>query len=571
MTDLNSEDFVCASLNGFMKNAGILGFIKAMKWISINQGNDSCRAGVNYFTEEQNLYIRKDFLLKNDLSGLYIQAMVGMLGKDTNYQSVLSQKDRLLQLVDGPDFQKEETQKEIKEIYDRFIKMLEKSSFKAGYTILARKNVPRIPTEEMIKDLKKEKDPALKKEKYLELWEILNQKDVRTILIFKELMYNRINLFMDNFGFYLPKMLSSDMGEIYKTEFVVPLQAMIQNTKAGKKRCIDCGVQVPEIKSITFMKDTSDDLARKKSYYWNLNPDAYLCPLCAFLYSFVPLGFSYIGRDAVFINNSSSIEALIKFDNSLNEHHNSDEEDKLSWFKLYNLFLDEKISSLAERTDNIQVILRENISRGGNSAPEYRMDNLDIQIIRQMNDCRQELAWIRNRFVKDQGEFIDLYKSVIEHLVEKKTLYPFITKLIQISLRNNTQTNYIFAVERIAVRCKGGRMAENNIKRAYAAKNLGYLMRNKLTENIKEKDKDNSLRGLVYQLLNAVSSGNRDSFMNLILRTYASEGMPVPDIFLSCFAGQEEFTEIAYAYILGLKADDKKPENDGTANEKENE
>ena len=104
-------------------------------------------------------------------------------------------------------------------------------------------------------------------------------------------------------------------------------------------------------------------------------------------------------------------------------------------------------------------------------------------------------------------------------------------------------------------------MAEN-IKRAYAAKKFGERMRDKLTEGVAEKDKDNHLRGLVYQLLNTVSSGNRDSFMNLVLRTYASEGAPVPDIFLSCFNSQDDFTEIAYAYILGLKADEKKNEKD---------
>lgn len=97
-----------------------------------------------------------------------------------------------------------------------------------------------------------------------------------------------------------------------------------------------------------------------------------------------------------------------------------------------------------------------------------------------------------------------------------------------------------------------------NVKRAYVAKKYGESMRKLMTADIAERDRDNKLRGIVYQLLNSVSLGNRDNFMNLILRIYSSCGQPVPDIFFSCFESDETFKEIGYAYLLGLKSEENK-------------
>ncbi|MEG1782783.1 MAG: type I-B CRISPR-associated protein Cas8b1/Cst1, partial [Oscillospiraceae bacterium] len=74
------------------------------------------------------------------------------------------------------------------------------------------------------------------------------------------------------------------------------------------------------------------------------------------------------------------------------------------------------------------------------------------------------------------------------------------------------------------------------------------------------EDRDKKLRGLVYQMLNAVALGNRDKFIEMLIRIYSGANKPVPDIFLTCFAGDDEFKEIAFAYLLGLKSETIKKE-----------
>lgn len=64
--------------------------------------------------------------------------------------------------------------------------------------------------------------------------------------------------------------------------------------------------------SIAFMKDMADDLSRKKSAFWNCKVDAFLCPVCAFVYALCPLGFNLLGNRFVFLNTNVSIDGLIQ-------------------------------------------------------------------------------------------------------------------------------------------------------------------------------------------------------------------------------------------------------------------
>ena len=76
------------------------------------------------------------------------------------------------------------------------------------------------------------------------------------------------------------------------------------------------------------------------------------------------------------------------------------------------------------------------------------------------------------------------------------------------------------------------------------------------------KEADNKLRGLVYQLINAVYTNNRDIFFSNITRLYTGMNISIPTIFTNIFEDDEYFKEIGFAYILGLKgAYEKEKEN----------
>ena len=96
---------------------------------------------------------------------------------------------------------------------------------------------------------------------------------------------------------------------------------------------------------------------------------------------------------------------------------------------------------------------------------------------------------------------------------------------------------------------------------AYIAYKNGNEMRCKLIgakentnlTNEQNKEADNKLRGLVYQLINYVHTSNRDLFLSNITRLYAGMNLSIPSIFLNIFKSDEEFKVIGNSYILGLK------------------
>ena len=71
--------------------------------------------------------------------------------------------------------------------------------------------------------------------------------------------------------------------------------------------------------------------------------------------------------------------------------------------------------------------------------------------------------------------------------------------------------------------------------------------------DMEEKEADNKLRGLVYQLINSIHTSNRDLFLSNITRLYTGMNLTIPNIFTRIFERDEDFKEIGYAYVLGLK------------------
>ena len=96
---------------------------------------------------------------------------------------------------------------------------------------------------------------------------------------------------------------------------------------------------------------------------------------------------------------------------------------------------------------------------------------------------------------------------------------------------------------------------------AQRGRKAGYKLKKDLGD---PKEADNKIKGFIYQLLNSVQTGNRDLFFNTIIRMYISNDLPIPKILSEISQSIDDFREIGYAFILGLKSsDDKKGEKNG--------
>ena len=142
--------------------------------------------------------------------------------------------------------------------------MIEKSSFKSGYYILQNEYGINNINENTVAALKNEKNLCRKKELYINLCEVLKRHEIKEILLMKEIMYSKINMFYDGVSFFYRSNTKKNITECYRNDFITPLISYINENKAGKKRCIECSNIVPKTRSMSFMIDSTDDVDKKK-------------------------------------------------------------------------------------------------------------------------------------------------------------------------------------------------------------------------------------------------------------------------------------------------------------------
>ena len=88
--------------------------------------------------------------------------------------------------------------------------------------------------------------------------------------------------------------------------------------------------------------------------------------------------------------------------------------------------------------------------------------------------------------------------------------------------------------------------------------NQYILLDSLLTKEIipeKNATTGDSLRGIEYQLLNALSVKNTEKFMDIVARLYSSYGsekLLIPNGMIRMLQDKEKFSEYGYAFVLGM-------------------
>ncbi|MHB1153747.1 MAG: Cas8a1 family CRISPR/Cas system-associated protein [Eubacteriales bacterium] len=542
---MNIDEYLKIKIgSSFLINAGIVGFIKFLIYNNVNNKTD-------YIIDGQYLYVSKGWLEKNDISNMYVNTVSELLYDNTYLSVILKQKETACHLAEkaqtGEGLSNDD-QKNLAKIYSDLLKALEKNSFKSAYESLSVFSDISEPNLSQINDLKAETSPKLKQEKYLTLLKAINRKEVLNVLTFKELMYSKINLFFENISFFLAANLKLPISECFKKDFYSPLIDSIHYTGKKTKRCIECSETVKETRSISFMLDTTDDIARKKSSYWNLKPDAFVCPVCAFLYTFVPLGFKFYGQDAVFINQNNDIQTMYSIMDSFSDHLETTES-KSKYKNLFAPFTKIKIESLENKIHNVQVVVR------SVKASHYTMSIIGADTIRKLYAGSKYLEKLENVVIKMNDSYLNIYDEVFDNILIGRSQHDTVMKFLKFLLGSDRSTNFLINVVYIQAIFKGDEnvMAKNKKELIDTAYKTGIAMRRILTDLTDDKEIDNSLRSFVYRLTNAVSTGNRTMFIDSVIRIYTGKALPIPGFIKECMADDEIYKLIGQSFILGLK------------------
>lgn len=560
------ENYITVDCTGsFLKNAGIVGFVKFAEYNHAVEGND-------YIIDGQNLHISVEYLKNNDISQMYVDTMVDIFEKDSKFYKVVHDEYNIIQSYYSNGFENlsDKDIENVTKLFKSFEDMMLKKSFENTSNILKTEYNVQYDIFDMAKSLKSIKDINSKYPTYIQIIDILNDKTIRNQYMYTELLYGKFKLFFnENAQSHKITILDEKIRREYTihNNLINPLlEDFSTDAKKKKTVCIECLENTSCKRNNTFMLDTADDVGKKKSYYWNCNPDAFVCPNCAFIYSFVPLGFAFFGNDAVFINNNQSIKELYSIMNTYKLKTESNPNETY-YQRLFKIFSSEKISALEHNIHNIQVIFR-----NGNLS-HYDMKIIDNDIITKMVECQKHHYFtnIEKKYLKIGTDFINVYNSVLDNILMRRSQYNFIDKCLKYEFsqeceKKSCNYGYIKNILNIEINFNGGSaIMEKEKKKSYVnnlmtkvniAFEVGKSMRiSILGENAlnDSKEKDNSLRGYVYRLINLASVGDISQFMDTILRTYSGYGLTIPDIFKDCYQSEETFKAIAHGYILGLK------------------
>ena len=551
-----------ASLDTFLFNAGIIGFIEILKEAGASEGKnkEEIKNDIkDYYYEGQDLYVSKKFLKKSDLSQLYIDSMIKKFGD----KSTISETFKNIEyLINKKDIKEDEFNEKI----DNIIYYLSSASIKTGCETLQAKGL-KIKIQENINNIKKNKKDIDKIKKYFkEIQNDYKNKEVKQTLLMKNIMYAKIQPFWSNKAFLNPQKSKNDLKEEFYETFEKPLKSIIEETK-GKYNCITCGMQTSSSMDTTFLFKVGVDTGRKRSTFWNYNPDSFLCPICSFIYACSPLGFRDIGNLMFFINQNDSIKTLISMNIAGRIIDKNEDAHYIAYNTIINKALDEKMKEL----NSIQVIIR---NKNGYSFNTIGHDTLKIiKSMKGKNGKKGELERISKSYlIIPKDNRFDIYKICLENVLNFRNQWNLIYLLLMNFEKDGEKgytINYtvktIFTILKIQIKqnhiFREDINMNDKINLSYIACKSGDEMRRIIIGvnndrnllDMEEKEADNKLRGLVYQLINSIHTSNRDLFLSNITRLYAGMNLTIPNIFTRIFERDEDFKEIGYAYVLGLK------------------
>lgn len=547
-------DRIVISLGDFLKNAGIVGLNYILEDVICAEKDKD----YGYTSDRQAIWLSRDFALDCDWTDIYFKAFTKYYRNYSVYQAVIDEINSILAVIENDNFKLKDTKDKLKFINDKLLS----NSYKSGFASVKDKLDVTQPYEDLqAQKLKDTMDVQEAKRRLEELLLFLKQPICEETFVMKSALYNYINRFWDGKCFLLRANAAKNMREVFEADFAVPLREYIEKTHdKGKDICIDCGnlISGKEKVSIAFMKDMADDLSRKRSAFWNCKVDAFLCPVCAYIYALAPLGFLIIGRRYVFMNISSDIDNLLAANNkygheSIESQKDTEKEERYSsWIaRTINILLGIKTEGLS----NIQVI-----TRGINDTDTYTFDVISKDVLSILKDkgIKNSIDLLsKHPYVKNGSDYINVHESVILNILRYRSQYDLLNVLLKTAIETNgvvyTATKvYDVQLRTNVYKIKSEERKESIMMKRNDVTNQGYKLRKNLLL-AKGTTDDSCLRGTMYQLLNALSVGNVNRFMEIVLRVYCSTKLQAPNEFVECLGDRDKFKEYGYAFILGFQ------------------
>lgn len=585
---INEDGYFKVSLDTFLYNAGIVGFIEVLKEAEAEEGKskEDVEKGIkDYCIDGQDLYVSKKFI-KNHIDKItdaYINILLNKFGDSSKINKLCNLNITNLS-NNNMDF---------------YYKMFESAYINTICSIIGDKKFEKIIKSYDEAKKKKQEQEIIKS--FSNIVEYLNNSKntkLKNYLILSQIALNKISLIYYDIAFlkYNSQMKRYSIkkidlfGSIKNNLFEKCSDFIYSNLNEKSSNCIICDRNFNKDNfkiKISFLISSAEDMSKKTSVYWNKKPDTYICPICYMIYSCAILGFTDTNNGIIFANHNNSINNLIQINKSF--------EQKISEVKKIDIInrIVEKILELkTSELTSIQVISKIKTNK------YYSVEIISKDILNIIDECKKEfetLSKIRaiSLFGNEKNKisiFDECLKNLFNYCNQYNLMYSIIISFLsdennkkdnkENNKKQKMSLNFLYSLLKIQIKQKyiGGynmnskkdkdsneekdiNQKSQKLTNAQRGRKAGYKLKKDLGD---PKEADNKIKGFIYQLLNSVQTGNRDLFFNTIIRMYISNDLPIPKILSEVSQSIDDFREIGYAFILGLKSSDyKKGEKNG--------
>lgn len=563
-------------INSWLENAGIVGLTRILK------ANPRYRS--SYKEKENTLEV--DPKVFDNFSDLYFNFFIKNYGQATRYWRIVSEENFLKSLKENgfKDFDN----KKLKELTDWFDNVLKYSVNSASYKKVIKFINSDYDIKAEVKDCNK-KIRTLNKKNFLTkspeeakeiLQELINQllkaieyfstDQARKYFPAKILSYTVINKAWNGVSFLNPQAKNLDFYDDYQNYFVAPVQKYLQEDHSKDKYiCSTCGRPIKRLEySYGFLNDMGYDLNRKTSNAWNFKNDLYICPVCQFLYSLVPAGFTYnMASQGIFINENSSIRNLqgkndATFNSMMRDIRNNPQTSPYRAFSA--AFRDAEASGQNAALANIQLITYNNDHYNFQIIPIVASKVLIKAVekkytVKQTGEVKSYLANLYNAGISNfrGAGYYSILDNVLNCLFNNTNLFSIIQELELLKVGNTAGCYYNTFQIMTVIRMNGWFL--NELHKYRRSENAMKVEEDKLTKargcgmHVRMGyDNENKAKTLAYKMLEAIRANSTDRFMELLLNAYLYLDKTVPKIFIETQSNTEVFKEYAFAFIAGL-------------------
>ncbi|AGC68640.1 CRISPR-associated protein Cas8a1/Cst1 [Thermoclostridium stercorarium subsp. stercorarium DSM 8532] len=553
-----SSGYITITLKDFLFNAGVVGFIKVLR-----------QEGFNLEDQDIGNTIHVPVSLLENFHENYIKALLNTFQNETLYQSLINQFEHFAG-IKPEDIPKEE----YKSFIEKLCNKLTSASYKSGYQIIAEKG-DDFDVLSRVKMLKTEKDIQKSVSICYEL--IQYMKKHRETLCMKDIIYTKIIMFWRNVAFFERSNIRKDIKECYYNYFVKPALEYLNRKNKGALQCIQCGnpINASLGMGMSWLNDVGIDMERKRSHFWNFNPDTYICPVCALVYSCVPLGFTVVGGEAIFINNNESIHTLVAEKDIFERGGEKYTTLNQLYYKVLYSFIDDAAQEQTREIQNIQIIRRVSVDT---DTGKYVFNTLSKPLLEILKACKSNFKNLINwTFKKDKDTYVNVYQEVANNFFSGRNQYALVHAILQKVFTENLRAPYvrdILQIQRRRMRKfyseEGGSEAMYISRKEFdAAYNEGLRIRREYANTVTNVKGDNdknmkineSLRSFVYPLLLALKTKDKAKFNDTMFRFYVGRNESIPKILIEMQQSDEKFQMLGYTFIAGLQGESLNSEN----------